>query len=327
MSAALHLRIARDTVSAKVVRRRRIVWAAEGAFNSPEDLRALIIQLASEGSLPARPASLRVKLEVPLVQLRTLEGLPPVRPSALRALVAQQASRFFRKNGKPLVVDAVWLRRVRGQYGVAQAAAAEETWIEAVSEGARAAGLALEGIQPSTGVPGCKLSLLSPAELARRNRIELLALRRLAVLAASLWILGGIGFALRVQREERRIGRELSALDPAVRAVATARRKLGDAARMVEAVERTEREQGAMLRRLAAITAGLPDSAYLTSLTLDEGGGAMSGLAPQASRIVAVLERDTTIAAPRMTGPAVREVVAGKERERFTVTFVRRTSR
>src|SRR2546422_2086538 len=42
-------------------------------------------------------------------QMRTLTDLPPVKPRALRALVAHQASRFFRCNGHALVTDATWI--------------------------------------------------------------------------------------------------------------------------------------------------------------------------------------------------------------------------
>ena len=55
-----------------------------------------------------------VALEPPLVQVRTLADLPPVRPADLATLVAAQASRYFRKNGGALVTDAVWVRRDGG---------------------------------------------------------------------------------------------------------------------------------------------------------------------------------------------------------------------
>ena len=77
-----------------------------------------------------------------------------------------------------------------------------------------------------------------------------------------------------------------------------------------------------MLLRLAAITRALPDSSFLTSLTLDEREGTITGLARQAAGVVAALERESAIAAPRLTGPVVQEVNAGKELERFSLSFV-----
>jgi hypothetical protein len=302
VSAVLRLRIGRGTVAAKAVRGHHMVWAGSAVFESPDDLREAIAQLAAEESLPVRLRGLRVKLETPLVQIRTLEHLPPVRGPALKALVAQQAGRFFRKNGKPLITDAAWMQRERGREAVAQAAAVEEPWIEAIAAGARAAGLLLEEIHPEQGgVTLRELSLVSPGERARQRRVELLALRRLAIAAGLLWVIAAAAFAIRVQRAHGQVERRLGALKAPLEAVAAARRELADATRMVETIEEAERNRGRMLLSLAAITKALPDSSYLTSLTLDEHEGTISGLARQAAGVVAALERDATIAGPRLT--------------------------
>src|SRR2546422_2041413 len=80
-------------------------------------------------------------------QMRTLTDLPPVKPRALRALVAHQASRFFRCNGHALVTDATWIEN--GTARAARAAAVEEPVAEAIAAGARAAGLVLETVAPA----------------------------------------------------------------------------------------------------------------------------------------------------------------------------------
>src|SRR2546426_6102730 len=85
---------------------------------------------------PGACRRLVVSLDRPPVQLRTLSALPPVKPQHLAALVAQQAGRFFRKNGQPLVTDAVWVGK--GAARVARAAAVEERLVEAIVGGARA---------------------------------------------------------------------------------------------------------------------------------------------------------------------------------------------
>lgn len=324
MSAVLRVRIGRGTVAAKAVRGHHMVWAGSAVFESPDDLREAIAQLAAEESLPVRVGGLRVKLETPLAQVRTLEHLPPVRSSALKALVAQQAGRFFRRNGKPLVTDAVWLRRPRGQPAVAQAAAVEEPWVDAIAAGARAAGLVLEEIHPASGDTTLKrLSLVSAAERAHRKRLESAALRRLAAITAILWIVAASGFVIRVQREHREVDRRLAALKAPLAAVGAARRELAGATLMVETIEAGERNRASLLRHLASITAALPDSAYLTSFSLGEDGGTMSGLARQATSVMAAFEKEAAIAAPRLTGPVIREVIVGKELERFTLTFAR----
>jgi hypothetical protein len=323
MKPVLRLRIGRGSLEAKAVRGHRVVWVGQAVFEDPATLHEAIAQLSNEKSLPSGLRGIRAKLDSSLAQVRTLEGLPPVKDSALKSLVAQQAPRFFRKNGKPLVTDAVWITRAGGKGAVAQAAAVEEPWIEAIGAGAREAGLELEEVRPTgDGVAG-RLSLLPYAERIRRRRSELLGLSRLAAFACTLWALAGVALLARLQRESDRIAAELADLKAPVVAVAAARRKLGDAARMVEAVERSDRERSAILRQLGAIAAALPDSAFLTSVAIQERGGSMSGLARQATGVVAALERDQAIAAPKLVGSIVGEVVSGREMERFTVSFVR----
>lgn len=322
MSARLHVRVGRGVVSAKAVLRRRIVWAAEARFAGPDDLREAIAQLAGEESLPIRLGSMRVKLEPPLAQIRTLEGLPPVRAAALRALVSQQAGRFFRKNGKPLVTDAVWIKRSRGQAPVARAAAVEEPWVEAILAGARESGLMLEAIRPQgEGASLGRLTLLSPAERARRWRTELLALKRLALIAALLWVAAAVAFLVRLQHERAAVERELHQLSQPALAIGAAHRKLTEAARMVETIARAERERARMLVRLDGVTAALPDSVYLTSLTLDDSSGTVSGLSQQAVGVLASFERRPDLASPRLVGPVIRETNGGRELERFTLSF------
>ena len=141
----LRLRVGRETLRAEAVQRSTVIWSAESVYAGLTDLSDAIAFLAAE---PPRPCGrLVVALERPLVQLRTLTDLPPVKPEALAALVAHQAGRFFRKNGKPLATDAVWVGN--GGVRVARAAAVEEPVVEAIVAGARTAGLSVEGIAPA----------------------------------------------------------------------------------------------------------------------------------------------------------------------------------
>lgn len=323
MSRELQLRISRGLIRAEVIRRGKPIWAGEAPFESPAELSEAIAALAGEASLPSKVKRLRVKLESPLVQLRSLPDLPPVRGAALRLLVANQAGRFFRKNGKPLVTDAAWVRRShRGRSpGLAIAAAAEEPWLDAIAAGAGAAGLRLETIGPAAPA-GSGLILLSVLERASRGRRSRLALRRLGLLAASLWLLAGALVIERIYREQKRIERELAELREPAAALLGLRRELGEATLMVETIEAAERERGGVLSRVAAIAVALPDSAYLTSLTLHrDGSGTVTGAALQAARVAAALDREGAAVSPSLAGPAVREVLGGRERERFTINF------
>src|SRR2546429_4396774 len=143
----LGLRVGRALLRAEGVERGSVTWAGETSYGNLTELADAVARLAAEPPRACR--RLVVSLDRPPVQLRTLSELPPVKPRHLAALVAQQAGRFFRKNGQPLVTDATWVGK--GATRVADAAAVEEPLVEAIAAGARAAGLWLEAVAPAGG--------------------------------------------------------------------------------------------------------------------------------------------------------------------------------
>jgi hypothetical protein len=318
MTTVLRLKVSRDLVRAEVVRWRKTLWAAEARHSGPADLGTAIGQLGA-GLPPGRkPGRLRVELDTGVVQLRTLGGLPPVRGTALKRLVALQSSRFFRRNGTSLITDACWSARGR-RGGSALAVALEETWASSIVAASREIGITLEGI----GVTGHldRFNLLPPAEHAARRRAELLSVRRLACLLALTWVAGATALLVRLHVEGQRVERELGALREPAAAVARARREIAEAAAMVELVADAEMRREETLARLAAIAGAVPDSAYLTSVVLDSAGGTMSGRARESAGVVAALERRGAVPGPRLEGAAVRELAGGREWERFSIRF------
>jgi hypothetical protein len=183
-----------------------VLWAAESSYSSPGELREAIAQLTAGESMPMKAPRLRVELGPQLAQVRTLHGLPPVHAGHLKALVANQAGRFFRRNGKPLVTDAAWPGGKRGV--VAFAAAAEEPWIAAILDGAADGGGEVESIRPG-GPAGVRLELLSAEERRRRRRRELVALGRLAAIAAMTWSAAVAVWGARFEHERRAVNREI----------------------------------------------------------------------------------------------------------------------
>lgn len=321
MRPVLAVRIGAGTARAELVRRRRVLWVAESAFEGPDELRELIARLSAGESMPARARQLRVELEAPLAQVRTLHDLPPVRPGYLKALVATQAGRFFRRNGKALVTDAAWPHGKR-RGAVAHAAAAEEPWIGAILEGAAAGGGTVESIRPAGAPTAARLDLFSAEERGRRRRRERVALGRLAAIAVAAWIAGAAVWWVRFERERRSVDLEITRLRASADAIGAARRALGSAAELVDTMDTAERERGRALVQLAELSAALPDSAHVTSLVLDgSGGGDLAVVARRSAEVTAALERVRAIAGPRVEGTMVREVMAGREWERFSVRF------
>jgi Tfp pilus assembly protein PilN len=241
-----------------------------------------------------------------------------VRATELTALVAHHVSRFFRKNGTPLVTDALWVRANGTR--VARAAAVEETLVENIAAGARAAGLALDTITVADA--GAFFILLPGAERATRAQGARRRVRILAVMAAGAWALVGALFIGRLTWERRVIERELIRLEAPLAAVLAARREVRAVEAALEAIARADRDRARALGLLTAITAALPDSSILTSFAWrDDGYTILSGAARQAAAVASRLDRVPELAAPHFDGAVVREKVAGREWERFTITI------
>jgi len=314
----LRLRIGRSSLHAEAVEHGSVTWVGEASYRELGELADAIARLAAEPPRACRRVV--VSLDRPPVQLRTLRELPPVKPRHLAALVAQQTGRFFRKNGQPLVTDAAWVGK--GPTRVAHAAAVEEPLVEAIAAGARAAGLWLETIAPAGD--GVRLALLPKSERESRERATHRRTRRLAVVTCALWFAAGALFFVRLAWERRAVERELAALAQPLAAVLDARRELRDAETTLNAITAAERERGRSLAVLSAVTGALPDSSVLTSFAwTGDGSGVLVGAARHAADVVARLDGLGSLAGVRLGGPVVREPIAGREWDRFTILFGR----
>lgn len=314
----LRLRISRSSLRAEAVERGSVTWAGEVPYHDLGELADAVARLAAEPPRACR--RLIVSVDRPPVQLRTLTELPPVKPRHLAALVAQQAGRFFRKNGQPLVTDAAWVGK--GPTRVAHAAAVEEPLVEAIAAGARAAGLWLETIAPAD--EAAVLTLLPRSERESRDRSARRRTRRLALATCALWLASGALFFARLAWERRAVERELATLAQPLAAVLAARRELRDAETTLNAITAAERDRGRSLGVLAAVTGAIPDSSVLTSFAWNaDGSGVLVGVARHATDVVARLDRLGTLAGVRLGGPVVREPIGAREWERFTILFGR----
>ncbi len=120
----------------------------------------------------------------------------------------------------------------------------------------------------------------------------------------------------------------MAALRQPIAAVLAARRELRDAEATIAAMTAAERDRGRSMALLAGVTVALPDSSVLTSLTWTAGGaGVLAGAARRATDVVARLDRVGALGDVRLEGPVVRETIAGREWERFTVHFGREEGR
>ena len=311
------LSVGETRLEARLQRGSQVLWKGSIEYHDRKDLSDAIAGLAAEPALVKPGKQLLVELERPVVQLRTLQDIPPVRATLLRTLVEQQGHRYFRKNGSPLIIDAV---RAGNQRNV-RAAAADEPVIDAITEGARAGGFHLVDVRPAEW-PNQPLSLLLGAERDRRKRLARLSLRWLGVAVLLLWsgaIAIGIGSHL---RQARAVDRELARLAAPAAALREARRQEQLIRETIATLDREESGRNRTTAVLGAIAGALPDSAFITSLTIDSGGGGrIAGYARRGSEVLARLDAAQVVIAPELEDQRSRQVIAGREMETFSIRF------
>jgi hypothetical protein len=292
------------------------VWAGEAVYESLADLTEVVARLAAVP--PERCRCLRVTIERPPAQTRTLTDLPPVRERELGSLVATQAGRFFRRNGATLVTDAVWVTNGKGR--ITQAAAVAEPLVVSIVAGAAQAGLVVESISPAGMSP--QLQLLPAAERGVRIRARRRAVIRLAAAACGVWLTAGALFGIRLIKERHDVDAELAAADAPLKALRDVRSEMRTAESMVITLADARRSRGQALATLARVKAAVPDSAVLTAYTWRaDGSGLVAGAGRRAADVLAAVERSHAVANPRIEGAIVREAIAGRDWERFTIVF------
>jgi hypothetical protein len=322
MRGAVRVRIGVTRLAAEARHGGTVAWRAEAEYAGVADLGETLASLTAELPPRARRWPVQVGLEPSVVQVRTLVDIPPVRAAALPSLVAQQVDRYFRRTGRPLVVDARWLGARRVDRTRVRAAAADEDLLVAVVTGVRASGLRLEAIGPATSPEDERLTLIPPTERARRRQHRRASTRRWALAAGGVWIAAILVALLSLVRERAALRGELASFAVPVAALQRAQREVDEGRAMLSALENGRDAHASFSLRLAAVVRALPDSAYLTSLTLGEAGrGSITGVARRATRVVADLAADPLVPPPRMDGPSVREEVQGKDWERFVIAL------
>jgi hypothetical protein len=144
------LGIGRHAVRAVALRRGRIIWAAERG-RGDESLATTIQQLLTDAPLPRWPRAQVIAAVGPsYAQTKRLIGLPALSDaSRLDDVVRESASRFFLRNGVPLVT-AVRLQATEPALG----AAVEQPVLEAIEQACRGRRVRLVAVVPAVAVVG-----------------------------------------------------------------------------------------------------------------------------------------------------------------------------
>jgi hypothetical protein len=285
-----------------------------------QSLANVLADLLAEVPRDNRPGEVQVLLHRPVVQVRHVDTLPPVGSSALAALVDHQASTFFRKNGHPLVTSASWLPAVRDAPRRAVMAAVEVELAEAIVEGAARAGFEVGRCRVAELPGGDALDLLpQPArdQLRRRRRRSLGRMAGITVLA---WVVVLAAWTIRFGLEVHRTRSDLIRLDGARQALLAGQAVRHRAEAMLFALDAADPARRRLQDQLLAVASALPDSAYLSSLTVDtSGGGLLTGGAYRATDVVAALERAHAAPNPRLDGAITPDPLTSARWERFTI--------
>jgi uncharacterized iron-regulated membrane protein len=216
--------------------------------------------------------------------------------------------------------------------------------VEAVTTGLEAAGLACDAIVPSQTLARIaaasegderfgdartvamarrwQLALAPDGARADRARRDRRALGVWALLATASMVLAGASWFGAALRQERTAVREIARLRPAFEAALDVRRDLDATTEALGVLAAAERTRHFRARVLASLADALPDSAFLVNLRLNaDGTGSMAGYAPRAAVVVTRLGRSQRFQDLALDGPVTREVLAGREWERFAVRF------
>lgn len=341
MTTGIGIALEEGRLWAVAVRRGRAVWAAESTYANEADLAEALASLAA--SRPRGTRTLSVALGASLVTVKSVEGLPPLKPRDLAAHVQLKSRRYFLQNGVPLVTGVA--ERTTDDGLPVLAAAAEAPLIEAVVAGTRQAGLDCRAIVAGVLLPAppdnvlpdnAGLRLAYAAATARRYPIalttdswrhdqrsrQLRLTRRLAVIAA---ISLGLGLAAQIAGPAWRLqrdSRQLSRLDARVAGALAVRAELDAVTEALRVAASEQTQRSGTARFLADLARALPDSVFLTALELRGDTGTVSGYAARAAAAVAAIQRLSGVERAALEGAVVQDLVGDAERERFTVRFV-----
>jgi hypothetical protein len=147
VTICIGLGIASDRVRAVGVRGARVIWAVEAERSSGDDLSVAIVQLLRHATLPRWPRPIVVAAIGPAAsQTKRLVGLPAAADAAtMRAIIREGTSRFFLRNGIPLITAGVRME----EPGAVWAAAFDLPVVRDIEAACRTLGVRIRLIVPS----------------------------------------------------------------------------------------------------------------------------------------------------------------------------------
>lgn len=340
----LGLAVEPGVVRAAAVVRGRARWVASATWSNAGDLATAIAALAAEQ--PRGAWKVVAAIGGRALQFKMVQGLPSLEAGELRRHVALAAARYFVGARDHLAVDAAPLGG-REAGGAAVLAAARADIADAIVAGTRAAGLELLDIVPGPLAMEAVLfgaaaetepafAMAVGAALSRRPLLSLLPLdakraglarrarsvRRAAIAIAATLAVAAITHVAYLAPGVRSAEEKLDRLAPRITRAASVRADLDDALDALAALEAEAGSRAVLLHLLGGLARSLPDSAFITSLSVAaDGSGLVTGYAKDGVAMTAAVERVPGVARPQLDGGLAREAVGQTNWDRFGVRF------
>lgn len=344
VKARLGIHVETGIVRVAAVRFSKVIWTATAAWNDEDDLAAAIGALAVESPIAFGGAIAAIGGRS--LHLKTVNELPPLSARELRAHVNIGSARYFVADG-PVVTDAAWLD-APGRAAVMAAVSA--VLADAVCRGAVSAGLGLRDIVPAPMAMrhmlvakahlltdelgpfavaiGCALgpertlSLLPVADRAKWRALRIRTWRRVGAIAAVLvLVVAGVHVAA-LAWSVRQLRGHLAAVAPRATRALSIRGDLNNLTAAVHMLESWRSSPARILPMLTGLARSLPDSSFLTRVTVDSHGTVLvAGFAKEGAAVSAAIEHVPGAGRPTLDGALAKEDVGGARWDRFGVRF------
>jgi len=203
---------------------------------------------------------------------------------------------------------------------VALLAAIDLELVESLAAAADRAGVELERITVADLPEARGFDLRSPNAKAEQVRRTRRSLSRLSWTVAALWILVAIAWVTRIGVEALHLRHELDRVAGARAVLLKGQAVRHRAEDMIATLKSGTSPRHTLQDRAQAILQALPDSAYLSAISLDTlGNGLLTGGARQANDVVAAIDHAHVAVNPRLEGSTSPDPLGGTGWERFAI--------
>jgi hypothetical protein len=236
------------------------------ATAASEAIRKLVADVSG-----AVPTEVVVALRPPLVQLRTLRGLPAVRSRDLVRLVTEQKERIFRTHSDASIVTAQWLGQ-EGTVTVAHVALAEPHVLESIEAALKGCHVEVRGFLANSNREDKGLALWTASRLHAHNRARRRTIAGGLVLVVCGWLAPPAAYVADLNRDHHTLEVELTHLDSALARIDSLNVRMSAFAGVAAAFRRQGADSAWASAALAGIALGLPANVHLHAVSLERGG-------------------------------------------------------